>query len=153
MLKTLLLLLQHFLCGRNSATGTFCLRQDSYLTAHHFLRPSNREVRAQSPSASSTRARCWSTDVILPMHAAGCPLEGYLRTHCAPDLESRCLMPCDSSPAHDPRPPSPCPRPRPCPGAPTPHVPHALGYTSTAAGLAALIALRMHTPPHGHRAR
>ncbi|KAJ7325969.1 hypothetical protein DFH08DRAFT_886487 [Mycena albidolilacea] len=102
MLKTLLLLLQHFLCGRNSATGTFCLRQDSYLAAHHFLykllemlkgslggcseaglrnildwrRPSNREVRAQSLSASSTGACRWSTDVVLPMHAAGCPLEG-----------------------------------------------------------------------------
>ncbi|KAJ7833233.1 hypothetical protein B0H14DRAFT_2801229 [Mycena olivaceomarginata] len=88
MLKTLLLLLQHVLCGRNSATSTFCLRQDSYLAAHHFLykllemlkgslgRCSEAEVRAQSPSVSSTGACRWSTDVVLPMHAAGCPLEG-----------------------------------------------------------------------------
>ncbi|KAJ7713642.1 hypothetical protein B0H14DRAFT_3016131 [Mycena olivaceomarginata] len=127
MLKTLLLLLQRFLCSRNSATRTFCLRQDSYLAARHFLykllemlkgslggcseaglcnilawrRPSNREVRAQSPSASSTGAHRRSTDVVLLMHAAGCPLEGYLLcTHCTPDLESRRLMPCDSCTAH-----------------------------------------------------
>jgi hypothetical protein len=33
---------------------------------------------------------------VAPMHAALCPLEGYLRTHGAPHLESLRPMQCDA---------------------------------------------------------